>query len=143
MFVAVSTWLQFGESRKGRRLVEYQISAELNQRVDHLLPELSRVLAVPEDHVEPDKRFLFVRFSLTYAQAWKAARLGLHRDDDWDGLRSEFAYWAEQPEAVRACAELRRTPEGWPAGFFAFVDAEVALLRRRRALRSPVPARPA
>jgi hypothetical protein len=53
-------------------------------------------------------------------------------------MRSEFAYWAEQPDAIRALAELRRTPEGWSLGFFEFVTAEFEAFRRNRTSTEPL-----
>ena len=139
MFVAGSTWLQYRESRKSRNLTEYQINADLVRRAMELMPELSRVLKVPNDAVPPDERPVYVKFYLLYAQAWQASKFALQRDKDWHGMRSEFAYWAEQPDAITALAELRRTPEGWPVGFFDFVTAEVERLRTNRLKWNPTP----
>jgi hypothetical protein len=47
-------------------------------------------------------------------------------------MRSELAYWAEQPTVIAALEQLRRTEEGRPAGFFDFVAAEDSRLRRTR-----------
>jgi len=73
---------------------------------------------------------------LQYRESRKSRNL-----TDWGGMRSEFAYWAEQPDAVAALAELRRTPESWPVGFFEFVAAEVEQLRLHRAKMNSINAR--
>ncbi|MBV1854620.1 hypothetical protein [Catellatospora tritici] len=133
--LAGSTWLQYRENRKSRRLTEYSINVDLSDRVWHQVPTLATVLELPEDGIPERERAVIVGFLLTYAQAWKAARLGLYPDSDWDGLRTEFAFWAAQPKAERAIDEFRRAGEGWPPGFLAFVVEEVAAYRRRKATR--------
>ncbi|MBE1485499.1 hypothetical protein [Plantactinospora soyae] len=136
--LAGSTWLQYRESRKSRSLIEYQINADLSDRILKLVPELTGVLSLPEDSIDREERGALVDLFLIYAQARKADRLGLYRDPAWDGLRDELAFWANQPKAVAALAEFRRSGEGWPPGFFEFVDSELDAFRSRKAARTPV-----
>jgi hypothetical protein len=129
-FLAGSTWLQYRESRKSRLLTEYQLHTYFIDRLEALAPNLAEVLEVPEDGVTAGERATFVGLFLTYAQARRAAIFGLYRNAEWDGLRNELAYWAEQPKAVRAMAELRKTEQAWPDGFFEFIDADIERYRR-------------
>jgi hypothetical protein len=132
LLAAASTWLQYRESRKARRLTEYQISAELTDRVWSLVPALSGFLDLPDDGLDRAERTALVSLLLTYAQARKAADLGLYGDPAWDGLREEFAFWVAQPRAATALQRLQATGAGWPPGFFDFAADEAAAFRRRR-----------
>jgi hypothetical protein len=139
LLAAASTWLQYRESRKARRLTEYQISAELTDRVWSLVPALSGFLDLPDNELETAERSALVSLLLTYAQARKAAGLGLYRDPAWDGLRDEFAFWIAQPRAASALERSRATGAGWPPGFFDFAANEVAAFRHRRPAPDAMP----
>jgi hypothetical protein len=115
------------EGRRQRRLMRVQFA---NQSMDRYMTFQDRfygLLGAPADRIQPPEwRKLLVQFFNFYAHLFLAHRVRVFPREHWEDLRVSLAYWVRRPEIREAWAEFGRQADEWPAGFVAFVNAELS-----------------
>ena len=135
---SVACYVSFYGVRSDRQAERLLASHELGWRFEaelqQLLPDLWRLAEDEPDALQGEHRALMNRLFSLYSQVYRAAKDDLLRDseDDWNGLRNEFRFWASKPLGALALdALVVQQQEYWPRGFAAFASSETARAREQ------------